>query len=55
MSNIAYLKAGSKKFFAPLFTDREDSLRRKGPSKENRQDPIAGMGLLPDTDQVPAF
>lgn len=33
--------------------DREDSLRRKGPSKENRHDPIVGMGLLPDADQVP--
>lgn len=33
--------------------DREDGLRRKGPSKENRHDPIVGMGLLPDADQVP--
>lgn len=34
--------------------DREDELRRKGPSKENRHDPIVGMGLLLDADQVPA-
>ena len=33
--------------------DREDELRRKGPSKENRHDPIVGMGLLLDADQVP--
>ncbi len=33
--------------------DREDSLRRKGLSKENRHDPIVGMGLLLDADQVP--
>ncbi len=33
--------------------DREDDLRRKGPSKENRHDPIVGMGLLLDADQIP--
>ncbi len=33
--------------------NREDELRRKGPSKENRHDPIVGMGLLLDADQVP--
>ncbi len=33
--------------------DREDALRKKGPSKENRKDPIVGMGLLLDADQVP--
>ena len=33
--------------------DYEDTLRRKGPSKENRKDPIVGMGLLLDANQVP--
>lgn len=33
--------------------DREDELRRKGPSKENRHDPIIGLGLLLDSDMVP--
>ena len=33
--------------------DREDALRRKGPSKENRRDPIVGMGLLLDADCIP--
>lgn len=33
--------------------DREDELRRKGPSKERRADPIVGMGLLLDADCVP--
>lgn len=33
--------------------DREDSLRRKGPSKENRKEPIVGMGLLLDAHQIP--
>lgn len=33
--------------------DKEDALRRKGPSKENRKDPIVGMGLLLDADQIP--
>ncbi len=33
--------------------DKEDTLRRKGPSKENRKDPIVGMGLLLDAHQVP--
>lgn len=33
--------------------DREDDLRRKGPSKENRKDPIIGMGLLLDADRIP--
>jgi transposase len=33
--------------------DREDDLRRKGPSKENRYDPIVGMGLLLDAKQIP--
>ena len=33
--------------------DREDEWRRKGPSKENRHDPIIGMGLLLDSAQIP--
>lgn len=33
--------------------DSEDDFRRKGPSKENRKDPIVGMGLLLDEDQIP--
>jgi transposase len=33
--------------------DREDELRKKGPSKENRKDPIVGMGLLLDSRQIP--
>ncbi len=33
--------------------DREDDLRRKGPSKENRREPIVGLGLLLDADQIP--
>lgn len=33
--------------------DREDDFRRKGPSKENRKEPIVGLGLLLDANQVP--
>lgn len=33
--------------------DKEDENRRKGPSKEKRHDPIIGMGLLLDADQIP--
>ena len=33
--------------------DSEDDFRKKGPSKENRKDPIVGMGLLLDEDQIP--
>lgn len=33
--------------------DKEDGLRRKGPSKEKRSDPIVGMGLLLDKNQIP--
>lgn len=33
--------------------DREDDFRRKGPSKENRKDPIVGLGLLLDSNQIP--
>lgn len=30
-----------------------DGFREKGPSKENRKDPIVGMGLLLDANQIP--
>ena len=33
--------------------DREDDFRRKGPSKEGKKDPIVGLGLLLDSDQIP--
>ena len=33
--------------------DREDDFRRKGPSKENRREPIVGLGLLLDRNQIP--
>lgn len=33
--------------------DREDDFRRKGPSKENRRDPIVGLGLLLDANRIP--
>ena len=33
--------------------DREDDFRRKGPSKENKKEPIVGLGLLLDSCQIP--
>lgn len=33
--------------------DKEDEDRKKGPSKENRKDPIIGLGLLLDANQIP--
>lgn len=33
--------------------DKEDEFRRNGPSKENRKDPIIGLGLLLDANQIP--
>ena len=33
--------------------DREDDFRKKGVSKENRRDPIVGLGLLLDRNQIP--
>jgi transposase len=33
--------------------DREDGFRRKGPSKENRKEPLVGLGLLLDAHQIP--
>lgn len=35
--------------------DREDDFRKKGPSKENRKEPIVGLGLLLDAYQVPIW
>lgn len=33
--------------------DREDDFRKKGPSKENKREPIIGLGLLLDCNQIP--
>lgn len=33
--------------------DKEDDFKRKGPSKENRKEPIVGLGLLLDANQIP--
>lgn len=33
--------------------DKEDDDRKKGPSKENRKEPLLGMGLLLDANQIP--
>lgn len=33
--------------------DKEDDFRRKGPSKENKKEPIVGLGLLLDANQIP--
>jgi len=33
--------------------DEEDTFRKKGPSKENRHDPIIGQSLLLDADMLP--
>ena len=33
--------------------DREDDFRKKGPSKEGKKDPIVGLGLLLDHNQIP--
>lgn len=33
--------------------DREDDFRKKGPSKEGKKDPIVGLGLLLDSNQIP--
>ena len=33
--------------------DKEDDFRKKGPSKENRREPIVGLGLLLDANQIP--
>ena len=33
--------------------DKEDDFRLKGPSKENKKEPIVGLGLLLDVNQIP--
>lgn len=33
--------------------DQEDDFRLKGPSKENKKEPLVGMGLLLDANQIP--
>lgn len=33
--------------------DREDDFKRKGPSKDLKKDPIVGLGLLLDRNQIP--
>ena len=33
--------------------DKESTLQKRGPSKENRKDPIVGMGLLLDAQMLP--
>lgn len=33
--------------------DKEDDFRKKGPSKENKKEPIVGLGLLLDANQLP--
>ena len=33
--------------------DKENSFQKKGPSKENRKDPIVGLGLLLDANMIP--
>ncbi len=33
--------------------DKEDEFRRKGPSKDNKHEPIIGLGLLLDANQIP--
>ena len=33
--------------------DKEDDFRKKGPSKENKKEPIVGLGLLLDVNQIP--
>ena len=35
--------------------DKEDDFRRKGQSKENRKDPLVGLGLLLDANQIPIW
>ena len=32
---------------------KEDDFRKKGPSKENKKEPIVGLGLLLDANQIP--
>ncbi len=55
--NLKYLMDTSTTYFDCtnfyFEIDKEDEFRRKGSSKENRHDPIIGLGLLLDADQIP--
>lgn len=33
--------------------DKDDNFRKRGPSKENKREPIVGLGLLLDANQIP--
>lgn len=55
-SNIYGLDTSKSYFDCTNFyfeIDREDDFRRKGPSKENKTEPIVGLGLLLDKNQIP--
>lgn len=56
-TNETYILDSSKTYFDCtnyyFEIDSEDEWRRKGPSKENRKDPIIGMGLLLDANTIP--
>lgn len=56
-TNETYILDTSKTYFDCtnyyFEIDAEDEWRRKGPSKENRKDPIIGMGLLLDANCIP--
>lgn len=49
--NTSYTYFDCTNFYFEI--DKEDALRRKGPSKENRREPIVGLGLLLDAHQIP--
>ena len=51
LKNRTYLAIYESNFFFEI--DREDGFRMKGPSKENRKDPIVGLGLLLDSNLFP--
>lgn len=56
LKNVYAINASTTYFDCTNFyfeIDREDDFRRKGPSKENRKDPIIGLGLLLDANQIP--
>lgn len=49
--NISHTYFDCTNFYFEI--DREDDFRLKGPSKENRKEPIVGLGLLLDAKQIP--
>lgn len=56
MNSIYHIDSSKTYFDCTNFyfeIDREDDFRRKGPSKENKRDPIIGLGLLLDSHQIP--